>query len=144
MKRILRDWSQLLKVSLNIFEITLLPECDDNSEDKNELLTSSQVYKPNGKRVSVSLCIVKDTQEEEALPKHFLYIKDLRDFKHRIFSQNDAKNKDTTRNVKCRFCDFFGSQRTVQNHGVQAHREQMDDRDQYVLSRKDTRLRFTN
>ena len=63
MKRILRDWSQLLKVSLNIFEITLLPGCDDNSEDKNELFMSSKVYKPNGKRVSVSLCIVKDTQE---------------------------------------------------------------------------------
>ena len=34
---------KLLKVSLNVFEITLLPRCDDNSKDKNEHFMSSQV-----------------------------------------------------------------------------------------------------
>ena len=36
---------------------------------------------------NVSLCIVNETWEEgkNELPKHFLYIKDLSDFKHRIF-----------------------------------------------------------
>ena len=59
-----------------------------------------------------------------------LVFKDLSNFKHRIFRQSDAKNGHTARNVKCRFCDFFGSQTAVQNHEVQAHCNQMDDRDQ--------------
>ena len=87
---------------------------------------------------------MNDTRSEEEIPKHFLYIKDLSDFKHHIFRQSDVNNYHLARNVKCRFCDFFGSQRAAQNHEVQAHRELMDDRDQYELSREETRLRFTN
>ena len=53
----------LLKVSLNVFEVTLLPGYDDNSEDKYELFTSSQVYKPNGKgRTCVALHREKHTE----------------------------------------------------------------------------------
>ena len=44
----------LLKVSLNVFEVTLLPGYDDNCKDKYELFTSIQVYKPNGKSESLS------------------------------------------------------------------------------------------
>ena len=40
---------ELLKVSLNVFEVTLLPGYDDNSEDKYELFTCYQVYKPKGR-----------------------------------------------------------------------------------------------
>ena len=40
---------ELLKVSLNVFEITLLSGYDDNSEDKYELFTCYQVYKPKGR-----------------------------------------------------------------------------------------------
>ena len=134
----------LLKVSLNVFEVTLLPGYDDNSEDKYELFTSSQVYKPNGKGGSVSLCIVNDTRNENEIPKHFLYIKDLSDFKHRIFLQSDAKHNNLARNVKCRFCDFFGSCKTVHAHEVQIHRDLINECDQYELSRDETRLRFTN
>ena len=78
---------ELLKVSFNVFEITLLPLFEYNSEDGYDLFTSSQICKPNGKRKNVSLCIVNETWEEgkNELPKHFLYIKDLSDFKHRIF-----------------------------------------------------------
>ena len=35
---------ELLKVSLNVFEVTLLPGYDDNSKDKNEHFTCSQIY----------------------------------------------------------------------------------------------------
>ena len=38
---------ELLKVSLSVFEITLLPGYDDNSKDKYDLFTNSQIYKPN-------------------------------------------------------------------------------------------------
>ena len=103
----------------------------------------------------MSLCILNDTHGEEggivvspetesSFPKHFLYIKDLSNFNHRIFRQSDAKNRNLSINEKCRFCDFFGSQRAVQNYEVQAHRELMDDCDQYELSSEETRLQFTN
>ena len=136
---------ELLNVSLNVFEITLLPGYDDNSKDKYDLFTNTQIYKLNGKGGNVSLCIVNDTHSEEVIPKHFLYIKDLSDFKHHMFRQSDAKNRHTTINVKCRFCDdFFGSCRAVRAHEVQAYRELVDESDQYELSRDETRLRFTN
>ena len=76
---------ELLKVSLSVFEITLLPGYDDNSKDKYDLFTNSQIYTPDGSGGSVSLCTVNDTHCEEVFPKHFLYIKDLSNFKHRIF-----------------------------------------------------------
>ena len=106
---------ELSNLSLNVFEVTLLPEYDDNSKDKYDLFTSSQVYKPNGKGGSVSLCIMNDTRmdEKEVISKHFLYVKDLSDFKHRIFRQSDVKNRNLSRNMKCRFCDFSGSQTAV-------------------------------
>ena len=63
-----------------------------------------------------------------------LVFKDLSDFKHRIFRQSDTKNDNLARNVKCRFCDFIGSQTVVQNHEVQAHHDQVDDCNQYELS----------
>ena len=86
---------ELLKVSLYIFEIILLPRYNDNSKDKYDLFTSSQVYKPKVNGATLSLCIVNDIrgEEEKDIPKHFLYIKDLSDFKHRIFRQSDAKNR---------------------------------------------------
>ena len=103
---------ELLKFSLNVFKIILLPGYDDNSEDKYDLFTNSQIYKPNGSGGSVSLCIMNDTREEgqNEVPKIFLYIKDLSDFKHRIFRQSDVNNRNLARNVKYEFCDFFGSQ----------------------------------
>ena len=137
----------LLKVSLNVVEIALLPGYDDNSEDKYDLFTSSQVYKPNRKGGSVSLCILNDTREgENEISKHFLYIKDLSDFKHRMFRKSDTKNiRNLARNVKCRFCDdFFGSRKAVHDHEVQAHRELVNESDQYDLANEETRLRFTN
>ena len=91
------------------------------------------------------LCIVNDLNLPVGTSKHFLYIKDLSDFKHRIFRQNDAKNRNTARNVKCRFCDdFFGSRKDVHAHEVQAYRELVNESDQYDLSSEETRLRFTN
>ena len=104
---------ELLNVSLNVFDITLLPGYDDNSKDKYDLYTNTQIYKPNGKGGNVSLCIVNDTHSEEVIPKHFLYIKDLSDFKHRIFRQSDKKKNYLARNVKCKFNDFIGSQTAV-------------------------------
>ena len=73
-----------------------------------------------------------------------MYIKDLSDFKHRMTRQNDAKSRNTTRNLKCRFCDFFGSMTSVHAHEVQGHLELVDESDQYELENVDTRLRFTN
>ena len=119
---------ELLKVSLNVFEVTLLPGYDDNFEDKYDLFMCYQVCRPKRKGGCVSLCIMNDTRDRETIPKHFLYIKDLSDFEHRIFRQSDAKNGNTTRNVKCRFCDdFFGSRKAVHDHEVQTHRELVNE-----------------
>ena len=74
-----------------------------------------------------------------------LVFKNLSDFKHRIFRQSDARNRHTARNVKCRFCDdFFGSRKAVHDHEVQAHRELVNESEEYELSSEETRLRFTN
>ena len=98
----------LLKVSLNVFEVTLLPGYVDKTKEQFDLFTCDVVYKGKEKaRSPLSLCILNDLNLPEGTPKHFLYIKDLNDFKHRIFRQSDAKNRNTTRNMKCRFCDFF-------------------------------------
>ena len=74
-----------------------------------------------------------------------LVFKDLSDFKHHIFRQSDTKKYHLARNAKCRFCDdFFGSRNAVHDHEVQAHRELVDESDQYDLSNEETRLLFTN
>ena len=52
---------ELLKVSLNVFEITLLPEYDDNSKDKNERFASSQIYSHHKSTSLLSLCILNHT-----------------------------------------------------------------------------------
>ena len=73
-----------------------------------------------------------------------MYIKDLIGFKQRIYLQNDAKNRNLSRNKKCRFCDFSDSQTTVQNHEVEVHRDQIDERGQYELESQQTYLQFIN
>ena len=104
------------------------------------------MYKGKEKsRSPLSLCILNDLNLPEGTPKHFLYIKDLNDFKHRVTRRSDAKNRNTARNAECRFCnDFFGSHKAVHDHEVQVHRELVDESDQYELSNEETRLRFTN
>ena len=136
----------MLKVSLNVFEVTLLHGYTDKSKEQFDLFTCDVVYKGKEKsRSPLSLCILNDLNLPEGTPKHFLYIKDLNDFKHRMTRRSDAKNRNTARNVKCRFCDdFFGSHKAVHDHEVQAHRELVDESDQYDLSSEETRLRFTN
>ena len=69
------DWKfamleELLKVSLNVFEITLLTGYDDNSEDKYDLFRSSQVYMPKVNGAALSLCIANDIRgkEEKVIP----------------------------------------------------------------------------
>ena len=136
----------LLKVSLNVFEVTLLPGYIDKSKEQFDLFTCDVVYKGKEKsRSPLSLCILNDLNLPEGTLKHFLYIKDLNDFKHRVTRRSDAKNENLSRNVKCRFCnDFFGSHKAVHDHEVQVHQELIDESDQYDLSNEETRLRFTN
>ena len=136
----------LLNVSLNVFEVTLLPGYTDKTKEQFDLFTCDVVYKGKEKsRSPLSLCILNDLNLPEGTPKHFLYIKDLNDFKHRMMRRSDAKNCHTSRNAKCRFCDdFFGSRKDVHNHEVQVHRELVDESEQYDLSTNETRLRFTN
>ena len=100
---------ELLKLSLNVFEVTLLPGYDDNSKDKNEHFTSSQIYSGHKSTSLLSLFILNDTRDANTIPKHFMCIKNLTGFIQRIYSQNDAKNRNLSRNKKCRFCDFSGS-----------------------------------
>ena len=124
---------ELLKVSLNVFEVTLLPGYDYYSKNKNEHFASSQIYSGHKSTSVLSLCILNDTTDTTHHPQTLMYNKDLTDFKQRIYLQNDAKNRNLSRNKKCRFCDFFGSQRAAHAHEVQVHRDQIDYRDQYEL-----------
>ena len=100
---------ELLKVLLNVFEITLLPGYDDNSKDRNEHFTSSQIYSGHKSTSLLSLCILNHSRDTNPSPKHFMYIKDLTGFKQYIHRQNDVKNRNLSRNKKCRFCDFSSS-----------------------------------
>ena len=65
----------LLKVSINVFEVSLLPEYDDNSKDKYEHFMTSQIYCRRKELEAISLCVLNDVRNAE-LPKHFLSIKD--------------------------------------------------------------------
>ena len=120
-------------MSHNVFEVTLLPGYDDNSKDKKEHFTSSQIYSHHKSTGLLSLFILTDTRDRNTFPKHFMYITDLTGFGQRIYLQNDAKNRNLSRNKKCRFCDFSGSQTALQNHEVQVHLEQIDECDQNEL-----------
>ena len=51
---------ELLNISLNIFEVTLLPGYDDNSKDKDEHFTSSQIYSGHMSTSLLSLSILND------------------------------------------------------------------------------------
>ena len=100
---------ELLNVSFNVFNVTLLPGYDDNSKDRNEHFTSSQIYSGHKSISLLSLCILNHTRDPNPSPKHFMYIKDLTGFKQYIHRQNDVKNRNLSRNKKCRFCDFSSS-----------------------------------
>ena len=104
---------------------------------------SSQIYSGHKSISLLSLCILNDTRDTNPSSKHVIYIKDLTGFKQRICCQNDLKNRNLSRNKKCRFYDFFGSQIVVQTHEVEVHRDQIDERDQYELESQQTHLRFT-
>ena len=56
-----------------------------------------------------------------------MFIRDLANFKQRIYRQNDAKNKNLARNKKCRFCDFIGSTMIAHVHEVHAPHENESD-----------------
>ena len=110
---------ELLKVSPNVFEVTLLPGYNDNFKDKNEHFTSSQICSHHKSTSLLSLCILNERHEKyKSLPKHFMYIKDLIGFKQRIYCQNDVKNRNLFRNKKYRFYNFSSSQPAAQNHEV--------------------------
>ena len=72
---------ELLKVSHNVFEVTLLFGYDDNSKDKNEHFTSSQIYSGHKSTSVLFLGILNHTRNTNPSPKHFMYIKDLTGFK---------------------------------------------------------------
>ena len=59
---------ELLNVSLNIFEITLLPGYNDNSKDKNEHFVSCQIYSEHKSTSLLSLCILNDTRNTNSSP----------------------------------------------------------------------------
>ena len=129
---------ELLNVPINDIEVTLLPGYDDNSKDKNEHFASSQIYSGHTFISVLFLCILNDTRDTNPSPKHFMFINDLTGFKQCF----DVKNRNLSRNKKYRFCDFSGSQTTVQNHEEQVYRDQVDDRDQYELESQQTHLWF--
>ena len=81
---------ELLKVSLNVFKLTLNPGYDDKNKDKYDLFTSSQIYSHHKSTSVLSLCILNDMRpmvsgDIDTFPKHFMYIKDLTRFKQRIY-----------------------------------------------------------
>ena len=135
----------LLNVSINVYEVTLLSGYDDKSKDMYDHFTCSKIYHGRNQDSSVPLCLLNDTRDTNPSPKHFMFIKDLKNFKQRIHRVSDAKNRNLARNKQCRYCsDFVGSATAVRAHEVQAHREQMDERDLYELTKDPTHLRFTN
>ena len=60
---------ELLKVSFNVLEITLLPGYADNCKDEYELFTCYQVYKSEVNGTTLSLYIVNDTRGEGEITK---------------------------------------------------------------------------
>ena len=82
---------EFLNISLNVFEVTLLPGYDDNFNEKNEHFTSSQIYSGHKSTSVLSLCILNHTQpmipwDSDIISKHFMFIKDFADFKRSIYS----------------------------------------------------------
>ena len=59
---------ELLKVSLNVFEVTLLPGYNDNFKDKNEHFTSSQICSHHKSTSLLSLCILNDMRNTNPSP----------------------------------------------------------------------------
>ena len=108
-----RNWYNRVRFNVqnrNVLYLIILKIVNQN----NNLLTTMIFDDPttNYSRSVDDICIPIITRFDLLI---FMF-KDLNKFKHRIFRQNDVKNYHLARNVKCRFCDFFGSQRTVQNN----------------------------
>ena len=125
--------SNVIDITRNRQVILVYSSLDPSADLKianhsNNLLTTLIIDDPttNYCRSVEDICITMITRFDRLI---FVF-KDLSDFKHHIFHQSDTKKYHLARNAKCRFCDFFGSQRTVENHEMQVHRELMDDRDQ--------------
>ena len=72
---------ELLNVSFNIFEVTLLPEYDNNSKVRYKQFASSQIYSGHKSTNLLSLCILNHARDTNTFPNHFIYIKDLTWFK---------------------------------------------------------------
>ena len=68
---------ELLNVSFNIFEVTLLPEYDNNSKVRYKQFASSQIYSGHKSTNLLSLCILNHARDTNTFPNHFIYIKDL-------------------------------------------------------------------
>ena len=59
---------ELLNVTLNVFEVTLLSGYDDNSKDKNKHLAISQIYSGHKSTSLLSLCILNHTRDTNPFP----------------------------------------------------------------------------
>ena len=113
--------SNVIDITRNRQVILVYSSLDPSADLKianhsNNLLTTLIIDDPttNYCRLMEDICLPMITRFDRLI---FVF-KDLSDFKHRVFRQINAKNSHLARNVKCRFCDFFGSQRAVQNHEV--------------------------
>ena len=59
---------ELLNVSPNAFEVTLLSGYDDNSKNRNEHFTSSQIYSSHKSTSFLSLCMLNHTRDTNPFP----------------------------------------------------------------------------
>ena len=83
---------ELLKVSLNVFKVTLLPGYDDNSNDKCDLFISSQINSGHKPTSVLSLFILNDTRpmvsrdSDTISTKHYMYINGMTWFKQHSYN----------------------------------------------------------
>ena len=75
----------LLTVSINVFKLTRMPGYDDKTKDNYDHFICSPIYRAKTKEEGVSLCVLNDISGNKPIPKHFMLIKDLANFKHRIY-----------------------------------------------------------
>ena len=59
--------------------------------------------------------------------KHFMFIKDFKEFRKYLQHLSDCDNNNLARNVKCGFCnDFYGTNSYVHDHEMKVHQDKME------------------
>ena len=90
---------------------------------------------------TIHLCILTDVENSY---KHFVYIRNIVEFKKHFEHMSSLGSNHLSRMKKCRWCDCYESPQLILIHEMKCHRDVFPEKDLYILSDGDVRLQWSN